>query len=63
MMGAVPAAANAGGTATPACLVCRAPSTRSLLGVDGRDYWRCETCDASFLDARQRPGRREEYDY
>ena len=63
MMEAEPAAANAGNTATPACPVCRAPSTRSLLGVDGRDYWRCKTCDATFLDPRQRPGRREEYDY
>lgn len=28
--------------------------------VDGRDYWRCETCEARFLDPRQRPPQAEE---
>ena len=43
-----------------ACPVCRAAAPRHFLSVDGQDYWRCETCEASFLDPRQRPGPKEE---
>ncbi len=37
------------------CPVCRSPSPRTFLSVDDRDYWRCEVCEARFLDPRQRP--------
>ncbi len=48
----------------PACPVCRAPeprfppslpSPRPLLTIRGRVYWRCEVCQASFLDPGQLP--------
>jgi ribosomal protein L37AE/L43A len=38
-----------------ACPVCEAPAGRYFAGVDGRDYWRCDACDATWLDAAQRP--------
>lgn len=28
---------------------------RPLLSADGRDYWRCHSCEARFLDPRQLP--------
>lgn len=40
-----------------ACPVCRARRCARLLTAGGRDYWRCETCQARFLDPRQRPAR------
>jgi SAM-dependent methyltransferase len=49
---------------TPAtCPVCRSGEPRPvpLLSVDGRDYWRCRTCAARFLDPRQRPLPDAEY--
>ncbi len=36
------------------CLVCRAPGPRAFMSVGARDYWRCDTCEATFLDPRQR---------
>lgn len=51
--------------AAPACPVCEAPRARFFVRVDDRDYWRCETCVATFLSPAQRPGRereRREYD-
>ena len=42
------------------CPVCRSTGVRPLLRVDGRDYWRCERCEASFLDPRQLPDPGEE---
>ncbi|MFU8822186.1 MAG: class I SAM-dependent methyltransferase [Gammaproteobacteria bacterium] len=30
--------------------------------VDGRDYWRCQRCEATFLDAAQLPGRSVEHE-
>ena len=43
------------------CLVCRAPTPRHFLSVDAREYWRCGTCEASFLDPRQHPSPDEEH--
>lgn len=37
----------------PPCPVCRAEEARPLLSREGRDYWRCETCRATFLDPAQ----------
>ena len=45
---------------TVPCPVCRAPSSEAFLSIDGRDYWRCETCEARFLDPAQRPTPEEE---
>ena len=42
------------------CPVCRAPSSEAFLSIDGRDYWRCDTCEARFLDPAQRPTPEEE---
>ncbi len=36
------------------CPICNANS-RYFLQVDRRDYWRCEHCEATFLDPQQRP--------
>ncbi len=47
----------------PACPVCRGRAVRPLLSVDGRDYWRCEACQARFLDPAQRPTRAAERDH
>jgi SAM-dependent methyltransferase len=43
------------------CPVCRAPAPRALLTVDGLEYWRCDACEASFLDPAKRPARAEEH--
>lgn len=48
----------------PACPVCRAAAPRWFMGVDGRDYGRCEACAATFLLAAHLPAaeaEREEY--
>lgn len=37
-----------------ACVVCRAPATDPFVTVDGRDYRRCGTCAATFLEPAQR---------
>lgn len=42
------------------CPVCRSPATRPFLTIQGRDYWACATCEARFLEPRQRPTRAEE---
>jgi len=50
---------------TPPCPVCRAATTLAFRHVGGRDYHRCPTCLATFLDRSQRPDRaaeRHEYD-
>lgn len=44
-----------------ACPVCSAPEPQPFLSADGRDYWRCDTCAARFLDSRQLPSRAAEY--
>jgi len=43
-----------------ACPVCRAPSPAHFLRVDERDYLRCRSCEARFLDPDQRPGPTDE---
>jgi SAM-dependent methyltransferase len=45
------------------CPVCRTPAPRHFMSVDGRDYWRCDACEARFLEPCQRPCRRTEYDH
>ncbi len=42
------------------CPVCRAPTAVWFMVVDGLDYWRCDMCEARFLDARHRPSRDDE---
>jgi hypothetical protein len=42
------------------CPVCGGSDTRHFVHVDGRDYWRCESCLATYLDPRQRPTAAEE---
>jgi len=51
--------------AAPRCPVCEAASTRFFAEVDGREYLRCETCEATLLAPAQRPdraGEKREYD-
>lgn len=43
-----------------ACPVCRASASMPFQEVDGRAYWRCEICEARFLDPRQLPDSMEE---
>jgi len=42
------------------CPVCNALSPRPFQEVDGRRYWRRETCEATFLDVRQLPSAEDE---
>jgi SAM-dependent methyltransferase len=44
-----------------ACPVCRALLPRFFVRLDECDYWRCDACEATFLDPRRRPGRQEEH--
>jgi hypothetical protein len=46
-----------------ACPVCRAPAPTRFLNVEGRTYLRCDSCEARFLDARQRLQAADEYAY
>lgn len=39
----------------PACPVCLAAAPRLLMRVEGRDYGRCEACEATFLLAAHLP--------
>ena len=39
-------------SAACACPVCRAPAPVPFMSVGAQDYWRCETCEARFLDPR-----------
>jgi SAM-dependent methyltransferase len=43
-----------------ACPVCIAPAPSRFLRVGRLDYWRCDACQARFLDPDQRPSREEE---
>jgi SAM-dependent methyltransferase len=45
---------------TADCPVCRGSRTRHFLSVGGRDYWRCESCAATFLDRRRLPDSESE---
>lgn len=50
------------GAATPTpCPVCRSTGPVPFRSIDGRDYWRCAACEATFLDPRQRPLRADEH--
>jgi SAM-dependent methyltransferase len=44
-----------------ACPVCRMPLPRLFASVGERRYWRCGTCEATFLDPCQCPSPTEEY--
>lgn len=46
--------------APPACCVCGAAAVRPFRVVEGRVYWRCARCEATFLDPAQRPSREAE---
>jgi SAM-dependent methyltransferase len=46
--------------APAACPVCRAARPLPFVSVGARDYWRCERCEARFLDPRQLPSREQE---
>lgn len=62
MTGVVPDRATGSEDDPPArCPVCRAPAPQPFQSVGDRDYWRCETCEARFLDPRQRPRTAEEH--
>ncbi|MCF1504416.1 class I SAM-dependent methyltransferase [Afifella sp. H1R] len=43
-----------------ACPVCRGGDVGLFLTVDGKNYWRCATCAARYLDPAQRPSPAEE---
>ncbi len=42
------------------CPVCRAADCTPFIQVDARDYWRCQKCEATFLDQAQWPQRSAE---
>ncbi|MBE0532252.1 MAG: class I SAM-dependent methyltransferase [Rhodospirillales bacterium] len=52
-----------GATPPAGCPVCRSGKPQPLVSVDGRDYWRCGTCEARFLDPRQHPSPETEHAY
>lgn len=45
------------------CPVCRAARPRAFMEVEGRGYWRCDVCEATFLDPGQRPTSDEEFSH
>lgn len=55
-LAAPPAGATAG-----TCPVCRSAGILPFGRFDARDYWRCPTCGARFLDPRHRLSRDAEY--
>lgn len=46
--------------ARPACPVCDAAGAVIFQNIDGKTYWRCETCIATFLDPAFFPSPEEE---
>jgi len=46
--------------AAPSCPVCEEPEAQSFASIDGREYWRCGCCAATFLSPAQLPGPTEE---
>jgi hypothetical protein len=40
---------------TMVCCVCRATTARRFFTVETRLYWRCDVCEATFLDPANRP--------
>lgn len=47
---------------TPGCPVCLQPQCRHFIEIDGKHYWRCASCEATFLDPSQLPDRARERD-
>jgi SAM-dependent methyltransferase len=43
------------------CRVCGSQTCHPFTTVDRKDYWRCETCEAVFLDRAALPAPQEEY--
>lgn len=46
------------------CPVCRTPQATRFREIDGKSYWRCGRCEATFLDPARRPdaaSERREY--
>ncbi len=43
------------------CPVCLSEAVSLFLTVAGRDYWRCNNCEARFLDPRQYLSQESEY--
>lgn len=43
------------------CPVCRAPEASPLMSLDTLAYWRCDICEARFLDAQSHPPAEAEY--
>lgn len=37
------------------CPLCESGACREFMQVDGRDYWRCDACEVTFLEPAQRP--------
>lgn len=44
----------------PVCPVCLQAAPRPFMQVDGRDYWRCDACEATFVPPAQRLGVEDE---
>ncbi|MGB1581468.1 MAG: class I SAM-dependent methyltransferase, partial [Nevskiales bacterium] len=42
------------------CPVCESRETRHFERIENRVYWRCNRCEATFLDPAQRPSAEEE---
>ncbi|MCP5083004.1 MAG: class I SAM-dependent methyltransferase [Alphaproteobacteria bacterium] len=42
------------------CLVCRSSSVVLFLEIEGKVYWRCETCEATYLGPKDHPSAHEE---
>lgn len=43
------------------CPVCVSEAVIFFLTAEGQDYWRCQVCEARFLDPRQHPSPADEY--
>ena len=37
------------------CIVCNSTATRVLVAADNCDYWRCDACEATFMDPARMP--------
>lgn len=46
----------------PSCPVCTQTATAPFMRVDARDYWRCQRCEATYLQPDQLPGAQVEAD-
>lgn len=44
----------------PVCPLCRGPHSLPFVQCDDKDYFRCQTCEVTFLDPSQRPAPDEE---